>query len=118
MLCIFKLDKNLFFYKISDPAYGTSCAPSVLIIFINMMLLKSSPDNPPCRAFMYDGQNELQRTFLALAFLCIPVMLLGKPVYKIMVARKRKVLYSLFTPPFTLKNVIKLLFFSFHREPR
>ncbi|CAB3221072.1 unnamed protein product [Arctia plantaginis] len=90
-LCILMFMKWTMYSAFSeDPAYGTSCAPSVLIIFINMMLLKSSVDNPPCRAFMYDGQNELQRTFLALAFLCIPVMLLGKPVYKIMVARKRK----------------------------
>lgn len=78
-------------YIFLDPALGTSCAPSVLIIFINMMLMKSSEDKPPCRAMMYAGQNEVQRTFLAIAFLCIPIMLFGKPVYKAFLAKKRKV---------------------------
>ncbi|XP_075971868.1 V-type proton ATPase 116 kDa subunit a1-like [Anticarsia gemmatalis] len=90
-LCILMFMKWTMYSAIAtDPALGTSCAPSVLIIFINMMLLKKSEDKPPCRAFMYDGQDELQKTFLAIAFLCIPVMLFGKPVYKIMVTRKRK----------------------------
>lgn len=90
-LCLLMFMKwSMYSAVATDPAYGTSCAPSVLIIFINMMLLKSSEDKPPCRALMYDGQDELQKTFLVLALLCIPVMLFGKPVYKIMVARKRK----------------------------
>ncbi|XP_069358262.1 V-type proton ATPase 116 kDa subunit a1-like isoform X2 [Maniola hyperantus] len=73
-----------------DPALGSSCAPSVLIIFINMMLFKESIINPPCKPFMFDGQDIIQKIFLAVAFLCIPVMLFGKPVYEIMVARKNK----------------------------
>lgn len=70
---------------------GTSCAPSVLIIFINMMLFKESNVKEPCQPLMYDGQDAIQKLFLAVAFLCIPVMLFGKPVYQLMVARKNKV---------------------------
>lgn len=81
---------------ISEPAYGTYCAPSVLIIFINMMLLKKTESKDPCKPFMYDGQDELQKTFLCFAFLCIPIMLFGKPVYQMLADKKRKVSLSNF----------------------
>jgi len=62
--------------------YGPSCAPSVLILFINMMLFKSSPPTGKgCEEFMFDGQDILQYVFVILALLCIPVLLLGKPIY-------------------------------------
>ncbi|XP_013184612.2 V-type proton ATPase 116 kDa subunit a 1 [Amyelois transitella] len=90
-LCILMFMKwTMYSATSTDVAYGSSCAPSVLIIFINMMLLKKDQDNPPCRTFMYDGQDILQSTFLALAYLCVPVMLFGKPVYQILSSRKRK----------------------------
>ncbi|KAJ0178642.1 hypothetical protein K1T71_005417 [Dendrolimus kikuchii] len=90
-LCILMFMKWIMYSTEStDPAYGSSCAPSVLIIFINMMLLKKTEVKPPCNPFMYDGQGDLQSTFLAFAFLCIPVMLFGKPVYKIYMAKKQQ----------------------------
>ncbi|XP_053603485.1 V-type proton ATPase 116 kDa subunit a 1-like isoform X2 [Plodia interpunctella] len=90
-LCILMFMKwTMYSATATDVAYGSSCAPSVLIIFINMMLLKQNPENPPCRTLMYDGQDVLQSTFLALAYLCVPIMLFGKPVYQILSARKRK----------------------------
>uniref|UniRef100_A0A453YNN5 V-type proton ATPase subunit a n=1 Tax=Anopheles funestus TaxID=62324 RepID=A0A453YNN5_ANOFN len=58
-----------------------SCAPSVLIMFINMMLFKNSEPFHGCDEFMFDGQNEVQRTFVFISLLCIPWMLLGKPFY-------------------------------------
>jgi len=62
--------------------YGPSCAPSVLILFINMMLFKSSPPTGKgCQEFMFDGQDLLQYAFVIIALLCIPVLLLGKPIY-------------------------------------
>ncbi|KAH9643216.1 hypothetical protein HF086_012878 [Spodoptera exigua] len=58
-LCLLMFMKWIMYSAVSeDPSLGTSCAPSVLIIFINMMLMKSSEDKPPCRAMMYAGQNE------------------------------------------------------------
>ncbi|XP_049869830.1 V-type proton ATPase 116 kDa subunit a 1-like [Pectinophora gossypiella] len=90
-LCILMFMKWISYSALSqDPAYGTSCAPSVLIIFINMMLMKATEAKEPCLSFMYPGQEALQKTFLAFAFLCIPVMLFGKPVYKMLADRKRK----------------------------
>ncbi|CAH0693409.1 unnamed protein product [Chilo suppressalis] len=90
-LCILMFMKWTMYSAVADdPAYGTSCAPSVLIIFINMMLLKESESKPPCRLEMYDGQDALQKTFLVLAYTCVPVMLFGKPVYYMIAAKKRK----------------------------
>ncbi|CAG9794994.1 unnamed protein product [Diatraea saccharalis] len=90
-LCILMFMKWTMYSATSeDVKYGTSCAPSVLIIFINMMLLKESVIKPPCKANMYDGQDALQWTFLVFAYMCVPIMLFGKPVYKILSARKRK----------------------------
>lgn len=88
---VFDFSITFFLTFVPDPALGTSCAPSVLILFINMVLMKKSEDKPPCSAFMYSGQEAVQRTFLALGFLCIPVMLFGKPVYYMLAAKKRKV---------------------------
>ncbi|KAL0833015.1 hypothetical protein ABMA28_001134 [Loxostege sticticalis] len=90
-LCILMFMKWTMYTAVAtDPAYGTSCAPSVLIIFINMMLLKDSESKAPCHAFMYDGQDGLQKSFLVFAYLCVPIMLFGKPVYQILAAKKQK----------------------------
>ncbi|VVC98829.1 unnamed protein product [Leptidea sinapis] len=89
-LCILMFLKWILYSTVAtDPVYGSACAPSVLITFINMMLFKDSEVRPPCDAFMYDGQKAIQRTFLAIPFLCIPVMLCGKPVYQILVKRRQ-----------------------------
>ncbi|XP_026477374.1 V-type proton ATPase 116 kDa subunit a-like isoform X2 [Ctenocephalides felis] len=66
-----------------------TCAPSVLIMFINMMLFKHTEPAPKCEEFMFPGQNEIQMAFIAIALACVPVMLLGKPFY-IMATRKRQ----------------------------
>ncbi|CAK1546263.1 unnamed protein product [Leptosia nina] len=88
-LCIMMFMKWIMYStEATDPAFGSACAPSVLIMFINMMLLKDTEVRSPCKPFMYDGQNALQRTFLTVGFLCIPVMLFGKPLYQKMKKRK------------------------------
>lgn len=47
-----------------------------------MMLFKSSPPTGEgCEEFMFDGQDLLQYVFVIVALLCIPVLLLGKPIY-------------------------------------
>ncbi|XP_072939413.1 V-type proton ATPase 116 kDa subunit a 1-like [Epargyreus clarus] len=90
-LCILMFLKWIMYSANStDPAYGTSCAPSVLILFINMMLMKKTEAREGCLPFMFPGQDTIQKMFLAVAFLCIPVMLFGKPVYQMMAAKKRK----------------------------
>lgn len=67
---------------------STGCAPSVLIMFINMMLFKSSETLAGCDQFMFPFQGTLERTFVFIGLICIPWMLLGKPIY-VMMSRKK-----------------------------
>ncbi|CAG9559514.1 unnamed protein product [Danaus chrysippus] len=58
------------------------CAPSILITFINMMLFKTDENTrPQCDDTMYAGQIGLQKLFVILALMCVPVMLFGKPYF-------------------------------------
>lgn len=72
-----------------DPKHGTSCAPSVLIYFINMMLMKEAEPATGCDPYMFDFQQTLQYILVACAVVCIPVLLLGKPLF-IKSTRKHK----------------------------
>lgn len=59
-------------------AKNASCAPSILILMINMFLMKYP--NSPCSARpMYSGQQFLQTLLLFAAFMAIPWMLFLKP---------------------------------------
>ncbi|XP_037822566.1 V-type proton ATPase 116 kDa subunit a-like [Lucilia sericata] len=62
--------------------YNSACAPSILIVFINMLLMKG-PEEPPvgCEIWMFDLQPYLQIVLLTLALICIPLLLAGRPVY-------------------------------------
>nr|CAD7257343.1 unnamed protein product [Timema shepardi] len=71
--------------------YSPACAPSVLIMFINMMLFKSTAPPEGCDEFMFEGQSSLQMTFVLIGLLCIPVMLLGMPIYHIVSSKKKAV---------------------------
>lgn len=66
------------------------CAPSVLIMFINMMLFKNTPPFKGCEEFMFASQEGLQKVFVIIGLICVPWMLLGKPLY-IKFTRGRKV---------------------------
>jgi hypothetical protein len=55
-----------------------------------MMLFKNSaPAGKGCQEFMFDGQELLQNTFVVVALLCIPVLLLGKPIYILCCGRSK-----------------------------
>ncbi|XP_055629528.1 V-type proton ATPase 116 kDa subunit a 1-like [Toxorhynchites rutilus septentrionalis] len=64
------------------------CAPSVLILFINMMLFGEQEPLEGCEEFMFEGQKTLQTVFIFIALICIPWLLLAKPFY-IMATRKK-----------------------------
>lgn len=65
------------------------CAPSILILFINMVLFdKKSPVKSDCHQFMFEGEEELQVVLLGLAAICVPVLLLGKP-FAVMCMKKK-----------------------------
>lgn len=62
--------------------YTEACAPSVLITFINMMLFGTDEVLENCvSAKMFPYQGGVQLVCVLLALLCIPVLLLGKPLY-------------------------------------
>ncbi|GLG97673.1 V-type proton ATPase subunit a [Gryllus bimaculatus] len=65
------------------------CAPSILITFINMCLFKKGTPLPKCPEWMFPGQGGLQQLFLIIALLCIPWMLLAKPLLIIRGQRKQ-----------------------------
>ncbi|XP_077483867.1 V-type proton ATPase 116 kDa subunit a 1-like isoform X2 [Amblyomma americanum] len=58
----------------------TYCAPSLLITLINMFLF-SYPSEPCYQAEFYNGQRGLQSFLVILAVICIPWILLAKPLY-------------------------------------
>ncbi|GFS39367.1 hypothetical protein TNIN_392601 [Trichonephila inaurata madagascariensis] len=60
-------------------ATRSGCAPSLLISLINMFLMKY-PDDPCYLVVMYRTQEPVQKFLVALAFICIPWMLLIKPI--------------------------------------
>ncbi|KAM3956777.1 V-type proton ATPase 116 kDa subunit a 1 isoform 3-T3 [Aphomia sociella] len=66
------------------------CAPSILITFINMVLFKTDPNTrPQCDDTIFAGQMAIQKLFVILALMCVPVMLFGKP-YFIMKEQKQR----------------------------
>jgi V-type H+-transporting ATPase subunit a len=56
-----------------------ACAPSVLITIINMCLLKPN-EFPGCPPYMFDAQAGLQKVLLLIVLICIPWLLLLKPL--------------------------------------
>lgn len=82
LLCIF--------FSFTDHRYSPSCAPSVLITFINMILQGHSTVPLGCSEFMFPGQSILQKVCVVLALLCVPVMLLGKPLYFLFQKKRRE----------------------------
>ncbi|XP_063230731.1 V-type proton ATPase 116 kDa subunit a 1-like isoform X3 [Bacillus rossius redtenbacheri] len=74
--------------------YSPGCAPSVLILFINMMLFKSTPPQEGCDEFMFEGQGQLQMALVLVALLCIPVMLFGAPLLHLVSSRRSAVYAS------------------------
>lgn len=64
-----------------EQRFPPGCAPSILNMFINMMLFKNSVPLDGCNEFMFEGQELIQKVFICVALVCIPWMLLGKPLY-------------------------------------
>jgi V-type H+-transporting ATPase subunit a len=73
----------------TERIYTPACAPSVLILFINMLLMKNTKPPDGCNEFMFESQESIQMGMVGVAVLCIPWLLLAKPFY-IMCTRKNK----------------------------
>ncbi|KAH8359872.1 hypothetical protein KR093_009305 [Drosophila rubida] len=78
-MMFFKWFKYSATAELQDETPG--CAPSVLIMFINMMLFKNTPPLKGCEEYMFGAQAGLQKTFVIIGLICVPWMLLGKPLY-------------------------------------
>ncbi|XP_052865719.1 V-type proton ATPase 116 kDa subunit a 1 isoform X1 [Anopheles cruzii] len=71
-----------------DVRFSAGCAPSILITFINMVLFKAPDESEgDCSPFMFAGQQGLQKFLVVIALLCVPWMLLAKPI---LIMRGRK----------------------------
>ncbi|XP_037093376.1 V-type proton ATPase 116 kDa subunit a1-like isoform X2 [Pollicipes pollicipes] len=90
MLCLLKWIMYSAPFNPTTPEeirYGTHCAPSLLLIFINMFLLKdmnadskgSGLGEEYCDGYLFDGQKGFQYFLLLIGVLCIPWMLIAKP---------------------------------------
>lgn len=71
--------KWAFFYR------NASCAPSLLLMLINMFILQYKPynknDEATCANWpLYEGQEAIQTTFIIVAMICVPWMLFVKPL--------------------------------------
>lgn len=65
-----------------DDSLYPGCAPSILITFINMVLMhphEEVKEGDTCNPYMYGGQFGFQRFLVVLAFFCVPWMLCVKP---------------------------------------
>lgn len=74
-----------------DITLQPTCAPSVLILFIEMMMFggeKEKEEDDPCIYTMYPNEKIIEKVFVVVALLCIPWMLLAKPLY-IQFSRKK-----------------------------
>lgn len=71
----------LYGAKFDELRYKPGCAPSVLILFINMMLSKNTEPLPGCSEYMFEAQPTIQSVFVLIGLICIPWMLLGKPLH-------------------------------------
>ncbi|XP_017773104.1 PREDICTED: V-type proton ATPase 116 kDa subunit a isoform X2 [Nicrophorus vespilloides] len=69
------------------------CAPSILITFINMVLFKPSKVPLGCDDEMFAGQMVIQKLLVVCALICVPWMLLAKPI--IIMRNQKKLSYSL-----------------------
>ncbi|XP_052752559.1 V-type proton ATPase 116 kDa subunit a 1-like [Galleria mellonella] len=68
--------------KSRDLLTSAGCAPQILILFIDMVLLSTTkPVEEDCEAYMFKSQQTVQKILLVIALLCVPVMLFGQPIY-------------------------------------
>ncbi|XP_044131618.1 V-type proton ATPase 116 kDa subunit a2 isoform X1 [Bufo gargarizans] len=78
MICIFGYLVFMVVFKwLAWSAEKSNTAPSILLHFINMFMFTGNDNN----YLLYTGQNGFQIFLVVLVFLCVPVLLFGKPLY-------------------------------------
>ncbi|XP_034487585.1 V-type proton ATPase 116 kDa subunit a-like [Drosophila innubila] len=88
LLLLFGYMVFMMFYKwvqysasTTDVADSPGCAPSVLIMFIDMILMKTEVPAAGCMPSMFPVQRQLETILFVLAIICIPWILLGMPLW-------------------------------------
>lgn len=90
LLCLFGYMVFMIFFKwtvygpkMEDVQKGSSCAPSILIYFIDMILQRTTKTTVEgcTEAYMYPNQQMIQKILVLVGLLCIPWLLLGKIIY-------------------------------------
>uniref|UniRef100_A0AC34GPR7 V-type proton ATPase subunit a n=1 Tax=Panagrolaimus sp. ES5 TaxID=591445 RepID=A0AC34GPR7_9BILA len=110
-LCIQIVAKWIYYWVVPDVVFGynypgSHCAPSLLIGLINMFMFKPrapqftnvtvlenetlSAEYPQCHlAQWYPNQQFVESILVAIAFICVPIMLFGKPICNKIFHRKK-----------------------------
>lgn len=80
-MCFMMFWKWIYFAPKNQPPYDTHCSPSVLIFFINMMLFSDEKTiYNDCNPYMFEMQATIQSILVPVALICIPWMLVTKPL--------------------------------------
>ena len=74
---------------LTDYSLDTSKAPSIITILMNLALKFGSVDGKPVWGVI-DKEQFINKLFFIISLLCIPVMLLGKPLIKIYYKQKKE----------------------------
>ncbi|KAH8261114.1 hypothetical protein KR044_003602, partial [Drosophila immigrans] len=97
MTCLFCYLVFLVFFKwltyggLKQSPYNSACAPSVLITFIDMMLMKTSEvEEKGCNKGMFPSERLIEYILVMIAFCAVPILLCGKPIYLMRRQRKLK----------------------------
>uniref|UniRef100_A0A2H1VTT6 V-type proton ATPase subunit a n=1 Tax=Spodoptera frugiperda TaxID=7108 RepID=A0A2H1VTT6_SPOFR len=83
----------LFGPKEPDQEKNTACAPQILLLFIDMVLMsETKPANEGCKeGYIFPKQRMFQTSLVFAALLCVPILLFGTPLYKLKTNKKKKV---------------------------
>ncbi|XP_058791163.1 V-type proton ATPase 116 kDa subunit a1 isoform X2 [Phymastichus coffea] len=82
--------KWILYSRMNEGVWSESCAPSILVIFINMMIFQENKALKGCRSNIFNHQELMQKIFVFVALACIPIMLLGKPLYILCIKKSNK----------------------------
>ncbi|XP_026314352.1 V-type proton ATPase 116 kDa subunit a-like [Hyposmocoma kahamanoa] len=99
LLCLFGWLVFLIFWKwlsfsakSGDLKSRPGCAPLILIHFIDMCLMRETKSQDPnCNAYFFPMQHLIQQILLLVALFCVPVLLLGTPIFTIITNPKKRV---------------------------
>lgn len=80
-LAILMFIKWFMYSTFNSLVSSETCAPQILITFINMMMFRGSDlKDPNCETpYIYANEEIIQKILLLIGLLCVPIMLLGKP---------------------------------------